>query len=241
MFMKTQQLYLLDSYIKEMDATILEVFPEGEKRWRVMFDKTVFYPMGGGQPTDQGMVTSDSWSGNVYQVMTKDGEIWHFVESDSVPAVGSNVHGSINWDRRYRHMRLHSAGHVVDFAMYLLGYSPVTLVPTKGDHGKKPFIIYMGTLGKDITRELEDKSNELVEKSLTLTTALGTLEEITKDAIYLQPGLPISKQLRKLTLEGVGLVADGGTQVLNTKEIGKITIISVVEENGETIVSYQIS
>lgn len=98
----------------------------------------------------------------------------------------------------------------------------------------------MGTLGKDITRELEEKSNELVIKSLPLTTSLGTLEEITADAIYLQPGLPTNKQLRKLTLEGIGSVADGGTQVANTKEVGKITIVSVVEENGQTIVSYQI-
>ena len=224
-----------------MAATILEVVPEGEKRFRVMLDSTVFYPMGGGQPTDQGMLTSDSWSGNVYQVMTKDGEIWHYVESEAAPTVGVKVHRVLNWDRRFRHMRLHSAGHMVDFAMYLLGYSPKQLVPTKGDHGKKPYIIYMGVLGKDIANELEEKSNELVAQSLTLSVSLGTLEEITKDAIYLQPGLPINKQLRKLTLEGVGSVADGGTQVERTREIGKITIPLVVEENGQTIVSYQIS
>jgi Ser-tRNA(Ala) deacylase AlaX len=239
--MKTQQLYLLDSYAKEMDATILEVVPEGEKRWRVMLDATVFYPMGGGQPTDQGTLTSDSWKGKVYQAMTKDGEIWHYTESDAAPTVGVNVHGVLDWDRRFRHMRLHSAGHVVDFAMYILGYSPKQLVPTKGDHGKKPYIIYMGVLGKDISRALEEKSNELVEKSLSLSTSLGTLEEITKDAIYLQPGLPTNKQLRKLTLEGVGSVADGGTQVECIRDIGKITIVSVVEENDQTIVSYQIT
>ena len=206
-------MYLLDSYAKEMAATILEVVPEGEKRFRVMLDSTVFYPMGGGQPTDQGMLTSDSWSGNVYQVMTKDGEIWHYVESEAAPTVGVKVHRVLNWDRRFRHMRLHSAGHMVDFAMYLLGYSPKQLVPTKGDHGKKPYIIYMGVLGKDIANELEEKSNELVAQSLTLSVSLGTLEEITKDAIYLQPGLPINKQLRKLTLEGVGSVADGGRKL----------------------------
>jgi Ser-tRNA(Ala) deacylase AlaX len=130
---------------------------------------------------------------------------------------------------------------VVDFAMYLLGYSPKQLVPTKGDHGKKPYIIYMGVLEKDITRELEQKSNELVEKSLALTTTFCTLEEITKDAIYLQPGIPVNKQLRKLTLEGVGSVADGGTQVLNTKEVGNISISSVVEEHNQVTVMYQIA
>lgn len=113
-------------------------------------------------------------------------------------------------------MKTHSSGHVVDFAMYLLGYSPKTLLPMKGDHGKKPYIVYQGVLGKDIQQELETKANELVAKSMNLSTAVVPLEELQKDAIYLQPGLPTNKPLHKLTLEGVGSVADGGTQVKNT-------------------------
>lgn len=236
--MKTQQIYLEDSYAKEMDAQILDVYPEGEKRWRLILDKTTFYPMGGGQPTDQGFLTGEGWSGKVYQMLNKDGEIGHYVESDAAPVVGLAVHGVIDWDRRYKNMRVHSAGHVVDFAMYQLGYSPKILSPMKGDHGKKPFIVYVGVLGKDITRELEDKSNELVAGALSFATAIVPLEELQKDAIYLQPGLPANKPLRKLTLAGVGSVADGGTQVRNTSEVGSITIPSVTEENGNTVVTY---
>jgi alanyl-tRNA synthetase len=230
-----------DSYVQEMDATILDILPEGEKRWRMTLDKTVFYPMGGGQPTDQGELISDTWKGKVYQVLTRDGEIWHYVESDSQPAIGTSVHGKIDWSRRYQNMRMHSAGHVIDFALHLLGYSPSPLSPQKGDHGKKPFIMYAGTLGKDIRQELEEKSNELVAKAMTLTTAFVPLEELEKDAIYLQPGLPTGKPLRKLTLIGVGSVADGGTQVKNTKEIGNISILSASEENESTIITYKVA
>ena len=219
-----------------MDAHVLELYPEGEKRWRVILDKTVFYPMGGGQPTDQGKLGEMS----VYQVMMKDGEIWHYIQNDTAPEVGQTIHGTIDWNRRYQNMKVHSAGHVVDFAMYLLGYSPKTLNPQKGDHGKKPFIVYAGVLGKDIRQELEDKSNELVIKALPFITVFVPLEELQKDAIYLQPGLPTNKPLRKLTLVGVGSVADGGTQVKNTSEVGKISIPSVSEENGNTIVVYRI-
>ncbi len=137
-------------------------------------------------------------------------------------------------------MRVHSGGHVVDFAMYILGYSPKQLTPMKGDHGKKSYIVYQGTVGKDIRSELENKSNELVGKALSYVTALVSFEELQKDAIYLQPGLPTNKPLRKLSLEGVGSVGDGGTQVKNTSEIGKISIPSVTEENGNTIVVYRI-
>lgn len=238
--MKTQQVYLEDSYLKEMDAQILEVQPEGDKRWRLLLDKTVFYPMGGGQPTDQGQLSSDSWLAKVYQVMMKDGEIWHYVECDQTPTVGQSLHGTINWDRRYLNMRLHSAGHVVDFAMYLLGYSPKQLQPLKGDHGKKACIVYGGTLGKDIKQELENKSNELVEKDLEFSCQFVPLVELEKDAIYLQPGLPTNKPLRKLTLVGVGSVADGGTQVKKTKEVGRVMISTINEQDGNTIVSYNL-
>lgn len=238
--MKTQQIYLIDSYTKEMDAKILEVLPEGEKRWRLVLDQTVFYPMGGGQPTDQGTLTSPTWNGKVYQVMMKDGEIWHYVESTTALTVGSMVHGVIDWDRRYKNMRIHSAGHIVDFAMYLLGYSPKQLHPLRGDHGKKPFIVYEGTIGKDITKKLEGKSNQLVGEGKELVCAIVPLDELGKEAIYLQPGLPTNKPLRKLTLLGVGSVADGGTQVKNTKEVGTITIPSVTEQDGNTTVVYTI-
>lgn len=238
--MKTQQLYLDDSYLKEMDAQILEVLPEGTGKYRLLLDKTVFYPMGGGQPTDQGKFTSESWSADVYQVMMKDGEIWHYVNSAEAPAVGSTVHGLINWDRRFKNMRAHSAGHVVDFAMFLLKYSPSPLLPFKGDHGKKPYIVYQGTLDKDIKQELEDTSNELVEKDLKFSWLFQPYKDLQKEAIYLQPGLPTNKPLRTLRLEGVGAVADGGTQVHSTKEVGKITISSIEQKDGNTVVSYMI-
>lgn len=238
--MKTTPIYLEDSFVQEVDAQILDVQPEGDKRWRLLLDKTVFYPMGGGQPTDQGELTASDWNGKVYMVMMKDDEIWHYVESETAPAVGKTIHGKIDWDRRRKNMRVHSAGHVVDFAMYSLGYSPTQLKPVKGDHGKKPYIVYQGSLEKDIRQELENKSNELVRKALPLTTTFVPLTELEKDAIYLQPGLPTNKPLRKLTLEGVGSVADGGTQVKNTSEVGKISIPSVIKQEGNTVVTYAI-
>lgn len=238
--MKTEPLYLEDSYLKEVDAQVLQILPEGTHRYRLLLDKTVFYPMGGGQPTDQGKLTSGNWSADVYQVLMKDGEIWHYVQSTVPPNEGLTVHGAINWERRYKHMRLHSAGHVVDFAMFLLGYSPKTLMPFKGDHGKKPYIVYQGVLDKDIKQELEDKSNELVERNLKFTWLFQPLEDLKKEAVYLQPGLPTDKPLRTLRLETVGAVADGGTQVRSTKEVGKITIVSLLPDNGNTIVSYSL-
>ena len=88
--------------------------------------------------------------------------------------------------------------------------------------------------------EMEDMSNELIQKDLSISWTYASLEELQKDAIYLQPGLPTNKPLRKITLEGVGSVADGGTQVKKTSEIGKVQIESIISENGETIVNYRV-
>lgn len=238
--MKTNQIYLDDSYQKEMDAQILEVVPDGEEKYKLILDKTVFYAMGGGQPTDQGKITSTSWEGDVYQVMIKDGELWHFVNAKRAPVIGDNVHGVINWDRRYKNMRYHTGGHIVDFALYVLGYSPKQLTPLKADHGKKPYIIYQGTLHEDIKEKLQIKTDELIAKDLKFSWECQPYEALQKEAIYLQLNLPTNKPLRTFRLEGVGAVADGGTQLHSTLEVGKVVVESIQTEGGTTVIHYSL-
>lgn len=238
--MKTKLLYLDNSYAKTVDAKILEVDGGSPGPLRVVLDQTVFYPIGGGQATDQGKLSNGTWEGKVQEVVIKDGEVRHFIYAKTPPTVGMSVIGEIDWDRRYKLMKIHSGGHLIDFAMFLLGYSPKTLMPYKGDHGKHAFIAYKGTLNTDIRAELEAKSNELIQKDLSISWSFAPLEELQKETIYLQPGLPTNKPLRKITLEGVGSVADGGTQVKRTSEVGRIEILSVVSENGETVVNYRV-
>ena len=230
-----------DAYLKEMEAHIVEITKEGEKRWQIVLDKTVFYPMGGGQPTDQGKLLTDIWEGKVYQVLQKADKIIHYVESEQPPSVGTQVEESLDWNRRYLNMRLHSAGHVVYFALYLLGYSPKLLMPISGDHGKKPVICYKGVLGKDIREELEVKANDLVSKNLAFSFRFVTYEELEKETIYLQQGLPKNKPLRLLTLSEVGSVADGGTQVNKTLEVGKISILPIETKEDMTYVHYRLT
>ena len=239
--MRTQPLYLDDPYLKAMEGTVLEVIVEKDAVWRVILDQTVFYPMGGGQPTDQGIFTfSDGTSAEVNQVLLKEGEINHFVKRATAPKAGEKVTGKIDWERRYKNMKVHSAGHVVDFAMFLLGHSPALLKPFKGDHGKKPFVQYSGTIDRDIRQELEEKSNELIAKDLKFSWSFEPLEKIEKEALYLQPGLPKHKPLRALRLQNVGTVADGGTIVASTKEVGKIAIVSIEVAEGITSIHYRV-
>lgn len=236
----TTPLYLYDSYLKEVDVIILEIVKENDRRWQMVFDQTLFYPIGGGQPTDQGIVCTDNWTGKVTLALQKEGKIIHYIESEQPPSVGTLVREKLDWERRYRHMRLHSGGHIVDFALYLLGYSPSYLTPLKGDHGKKPVICYQGVIDKDIREDLEKKANELVLQNHSFSFHLAGHEELETKAIYLQPGLPKNKPLRLLTLNGVGSVADGGTQVNSTSEVGKISIPSIETKEGMTYIHYRL-
>lgn len=237
----TLLLYLEDSYLKETESKIVAISKEaGGNRWLIVLDKTIFYPRGGGQSTDQGILSTTSWKGKVGEALLKEDQVIHYVEGEEPPPVGTTLKATLNWDRRYLHMRLHSAGHLIDFALYLLGLSPTLLVPFKGEHGKKPVIYYQGTLEKDFREELESKSNELVSKNLSFLTRFVSYAELEKEVLYLQPGLPKNKPLRLLTLQGVGSVADGGTQVARTGEVGKISILPLEKKEGMTLVYYRI-
>lgn len=240
--MKTKPIYLEDPYLKEMQASILQVIPEKEGVYRIILDQTIFYPMGGGQPTDQGVfIFADGSKGEVYQVLLKEGEINHYVKKPSPPHQGEKIKGVINWERRYKNMQVHSAGHIIDFSMFLLGYSPSILHPLKGDHGKKPYVLYSGSIGKDIKQELQKKIDELIANNLKFSWGFEPLEMIEKEAIYLQPGLPKNKPLRALKLEGVGTVADGGTIVESTGEVANILIVSIEDNGKETSIHYEIT
>lgn len=239
--MKTIPLFMEDSYLKEMRGEIIAIYPEGANRWQIVLNQTIFYPMGGGQPTDQGVLETADWKGQVYQVLMKNDEIIHYVESLEPPPLHGLVKGTINWDRRYRNMRMHSAAHLIDFALHQLGYSPQRLKPMKAEHGKKAYIIYQGVIEEDFQRVLEEQANHLVRQNLRFSTRFIPYEELHRSVLYVQPGIPQNKPLRILTLETVGSVPDGGTQVHEASEVGTIVITKIEKTSEQTTIHYQLA
>ncbi|MBP7859617.1 phenylalanine--tRNA ligase subunit alpha [Patescibacteria group bacterium] len=233
----TELLYLTESYLKTTEAKVLDVI-ELKEETAIILDKTVFYPLGGGQPSDQGFIKWESGQAEIYNCLYKDGVVFHYTKSKILPTIGNSVTLEINWDRRYKNMCSHSGGHIVDFAMHLIGLTPKPLLPYKGDHGKKPYILYRGSVDINFRTLLQNKINEIVEKNLEFKTQFKSREEIEKTSIYVQSGLPSNKPLRVLILEGIGEVPDGGTQVAHTGDFEKVTVEDIVEENGDTIVYY---
>ncbi len=240
--METEPIYLTEPYEKEMSSQVKEVLPEGNGRWRLRLGRTVFYPMGGGQPTDQGRLEWEGGQAKVYQVMLKEGDIWHYIESVTPPEVATEVKGEIDWARRFQNMRMHTAGHLIDYALYRLGVVPSPLAPTKADHGKKAFVQYAGIVTPALeVAQVEAETNRLVDENLRFNWEFVSLEQLEADAIYLQPGLPTGKPLRKLSLETLGSVADGGTILRQSQEVGTVKISRIEErDNTATLIWYSL-
>jgi len=103
----TSLLYLEDSYVKTFSATVV-----GKQEGIIFLDRTAFYPGGGGQPADSGLLSTEKTSWIVSKVKRVQGRIGHFID-DGGPDIGAAVNGEIDWERRYKLMRTHTAMHIL--------------------------------------------------------------------------------------------------------------------------------
>ena len=103
-----EKIYLVDAYKKELEATVTAVRPK-----ELELDKTIFYPTGGGEPCDIGTILAGGASYNVVDVKKSEENVIHMLDSDAALHVGDSVKCVLDWERRYAHMRYHTAAHVV--------------------------------------------------------------------------------------------------------------------------------
>ena len=105
--MSSDLLFLRDAYLQSLDATVIAVDQEDR---RVALDRTIFYPTSGGQPNDTGTLAGQE----VVDVRKEGEELWHMLRGDApLPALGDQVHGRLDWDRRHALMRTHTALHIL--------------------------------------------------------------------------------------------------------------------------------
>jgi misacylated tRNA(Ala) deacylase len=217
-------LYQQDSYIKEFDAVVTHV---NETDRAVILDRSAFYPGGGGQPYDTGTLEI---SGGIYPVkkVRKGPEgSWHFLGSENgLPVVNTLAHGIIDWDRRYKLMRTHSALHILCGVIFRDYGAQVTGGDMEPLKGRMDF--EFETLTKDLIAVIEESVNREVTLGHPIHVKILPREEAFKipDLIRTKINLlpPDIKEVRTIEIEGLDLQADGGTHVNNTSEIGTIRI-----------------
>jgi phenylalanyl-tRNA synthetase alpha chain len=233
----TEPLYLEDSTLRSCTATITEVGETADHQTYVILDRTVMYPLGGGQPSDKGTIASKMAILTVKSVEYNGGEIKHVGISSGSLQVNDEVTVEINARERERHMQLHTAGHILDMAVRELYPNAV---PIQGMHGigRKLFVEYDGSLEVNIGT-IQSKIHEIIAAGLPITTRFVTLEELKKLSSWLPAKLPTSKKLRVLSIGDSYHIPDGGTQLANTSECQSLDVTDIEILTSATRIHYR--
>lgn len=223
----TNLLYLQDSYLQEFEAmvTALDLDQNG-----VLLDQSAFYPGGGGQLPDTGTL----WVGEAsYAVSRVKRGNAHIIKGE-LPPVGARVRGALDWERRYKIMRTHTAMHILCGVIWRDYQASVTGGNMDVLSGRMDF--EFEKLAPEVVVEIEKKINIEVEAARTVR-----IDILPREAAFQIPDLIRTKinllpasiqEVRTVEIVGLDLQADGGTHVANTREVGAIKIAKYKSKGG---------
>ncbi|MVT13197.1 MAG: alanyl-tRNA editing protein [Euryarchaeota archaeon] len=220
--MGTLKLYLDDPYLIEFESNVMEY--NGKI---LVLERTAFYPEGGGQPCDTGKILGNR-EYNVIKVFKEGDIVYHELDSEFFGE--KNVRGVIDWEKRYLHMRHHTAIHILSGILFKDYGARITGSQIYTDKARMD-INY--ELGKDKLPEIEAKANDIVKKGLDVVWYYIDRKDFKEDMVRIREDLlPGDEKLRIVEIKGFDLQADGGTHVKNTAEVGTIKI-SKYENKGK--------
>jgi misacylated tRNA(Ala) deacylase len=214
--MATDLIYLRDAQLRSFDATVTAV--DGD---RVALDRTAFYPTGGGQPHDTGLL-----AGQAVSDVRKEGEqVWHTVAGVSF-AVGDVVHGEVDWERRHALMRTHTALHVLCGVIWNEWKVPVTggnmePLSARMDFEFDPLPEGFGPRIEDLVNAELAVDRPIEVSFLPRSVALQDDDLIRTKVSLIPESVP---EIRVVDIVGLDKQADGGTHVPSTAEVGRIRV-----------------
>ena len=221
----TELLYLHNAYLKECDAVVVSVDVTGNY---VVLDKTVFYPEGGGQPCDTGVLKKGDEEYKVVFVKKINGEISHEVDHPGLD-IGDRVSCSIDWERRHLLMRYHTAAHLLSAVIY-----SETKVETTGnqlDVDKSRMDFSLDDASKERIEGFIQKANQHISTDAKVKVYTLPKEEAMKDPslfkLAIKNYIEKLKEVRVVEIEGIDKQADGGTHVKSLKELGTISLLKI--------------
>ncbi|MFO7679592.1 MAG: alanyl-tRNA editing protein [Chloroflexota bacterium] len=217
----TELLFLTDAMMQEFEAVVTAQAADG-----VVLDRTAFYPGGGGQPCDVGVLQSGELAWDVVKVQKVGGQVVHVVEGE-LPDVGTAVSGKLDWTRRYQLMRTHTAMHILCGVVWRDYGAQVTGGNMDPLQGRMDF--EFETMRQELVAEIETAVNKEVAaahevrvKILPRAEAFQIPDLIRTKINLLPAGIA---EVRTVELVGLDLQADGGTHVSNTREVGQMRIV----------------
>jgi misacylated tRNA(Ala) deacylase len=221
----SENIYYTDAYARQTDAIVVELDTDANA---VLLDRTVFYPGGGGQPADVGQLIGESGgSWRAIGAKKRGDDIWHTLEDGAqLPAADTQVSAEIDWERRHRLMRTHSALHVLCGVVWRDHGASVTGGNMEPLSGRMDF--EFETMSGELVGEIEQRVNEEVAADREIRVQILPREEalaipdLIRTKINLLPdGIT---EIRTIEIVGLDLQADGGTHVAHTGEIGRVKV-----------------
>jgi misacylated tRNA(Ala) deacylase len=217
----TEQLYHHDAYLKQFDAFVEQVLDGG-----IVLDRSAFFPGGGGQPADEGTFQQGDNIWRITKIKRVGDAIVHYLDGEINPELGP-VHGVLDWDRRLKLMRTHTAMHILCGVIWRDYSASVTGGNMQPLRARMDF--EFESMHRDLVTEIEEKINyeASVERAVTSRTLereeAFAIPDLIRTKINLLPkGI---SEVRIVEIDGLDLQADGGTHVSNTREVGPIKIV----------------
>ena len=216
----TEKLFYEDSHMKEFDAVVISCQPDGEK-YKVVLDRTTFFPEGGGQYADTGYLDDVK----VIDVHEKEDIVYHTTEASL--EVGAKVHGKINWEERFEKMQQHTGEHIVSGIVHeWFGYDNV------GFHlsGTYCTLDFNGPLAKEQLKKIEREANKAVFENLDIVVSYPSKDELA--SLDYRSKIEIEGQIRIVTIPGYDVCACCAPHVNKTGEIGLIKLVNMMNYKG---------
>ncbi len=221
----TELLYMDDSYLKEFEAEVTRI--SGEK---VFLDRTAFYPGGGGLPNDVGWlhkVDDPEERYEVVEVGKEGGEVYHLAKGHDLKQ-GDRVKGLLDWEKRYRVMRMHTGLHVL-IAVLNQKYG-VLVTGNKVAPDRSRVDVNLERPDREMVAQAFEEANQILQRGIPVKIYYLPREEAMKipGIVKLAKALPPKVEtLRIVEIEGVDVQADGGPHVSNTREVGKLIFLKL--------------
>ena len=217
----TEELFLGDSYLRGFEAGIVEL--SGRE---VILDRTAFYPGGGGQPPDRGTLGIGPVHASVVDARREGRQVIHVLDNP-IPDTVRELEGSLDWERRYGHMRHHTALHVLSGVIWRNFGAKVTGGQMRSDRARMDFS-FPEEWTTGVVGEIERLTNEALaeERPVKVYELPREVALENPDLIRTQVNLVPERVrvIRIVEIEGIDTQADGGTHVANTGEVGEIEI-----------------
>jgi len=222
--MLTDDLCSRDAYARSTEATVLQVRPEG-----VVLDRTVFYARGGGQPGDTGTISWGAGQCRVIDTFKSDGEIVHAVDAEAAPPeVGATVTATIDWERRHRMMRTHTALHSLSGIVFT-DYGAKVTGGNMGDDGSARMDFELEQLTPELGQEVQDKLNARLTEDVAVHVSFLPRADALADPDLIRTKVSLIPEnvdpIRVIDITGIDKQADGGTHVHSTAEVGRVVVV----------------